>query len=122
MKERRKKEKIMILDDEAFLPSLKDQMWNIINNFDFDYVSKVMAMNIRKDSCTGEMIPWTTNTNLTPVSVPTVERLTASAIRLLQSAIDVDHDVYICRSGPFRVIKAHNRLILDFCLKTYSYD
>ena len=122
MKERNKSNKAVIYDDEAFLPDLKDQMWNIINNFDFDYIAKVMAMNIRKDSCTGEMIPWTINANLTSTSVPTIERLTASAIRLLQSAIDVDHDVYICRSGPFRVIKAHNRLILDFVLKTYSYD
>lgn len=122
MKERNKSKKSVIYDDEAFLPSLEEQLWNIINNFDFDYVSKVMAMNIRKDSCTGEMIPWTTNANLTSASVPTVERLIASAIHLLKSAIDVDHDVYICRSGPFRVIKAHNRLILDFVLKTYSYD
>lgn len=122
MKERNKSNKSVIYDDEAFLPSLEDQMWNIVNNFDFDYVSKVMAMNTRKDSCTGEMVPWTTNSNLTTASVPTVERLIASATRLLKSAIEVDHDVYICRSGPFRVIKAHNRLILDFVLKTYSYD
>lgn len=122
MKEKNKSNKSVIYDDEAFLPGLEDQLWNIINNFDFDYVAKVMAMNVRKDSCTGEMIPWTTNTTLTSASVPTVERLIASAIRLLKAAIEVDHDVYICRSGPFRVIKAHNRLILDFVLKTYSYD
>ena len=122
MKERNKSNKSVIYDDEAFLPSLEEQLWNIIHNFDFDYVSKVMAMNTRKDSCTGEMVPWTTNTTLTSASVPTVERLIAFAIRLLKSAIEVDHDVYISRSGPFRVIKAHNRLILDFVLKTYSYD
>lgn len=122
MKERNQSNKSVIYDDEDFLPSLEDQLWNIVNNFDFDYVSKVMAMNIRKDSCTGEMVPWTTNSSLTSASVPTVERLIASAIRLLKSAIDVDHDVYICRSGPFRVIKTYNRLILDFVLKTYSYD
>lgn len=122
MKEKNKSNKSVIYDDEAFLPGLEDQLWNIINNFDFDYVAKVMAMEIRKDPCTGQMVPWTTKTSLTSASVPTVERLIASAIRLLKSAIDVDHDVYICRSGPFRVIKAHNRLILDFVLKTYSYD
>lgn len=122
MKKKNKSNKSVIYDDEAFLPSLEEQLWNIIHNFDFDYVAKVMAMNTRKDSCTGEMVPWTTNTTLTSASVPTVERLIASAINLLKSAIDVDHDVYICRSGPFRVIKAHNRLILDFVLKTYSYD
>ena len=120
MKERNKSNKSVIYDDEAFLPSLEEQLWNIVNNFDFDYVSKVMAMNIRKDSLTGEMVPWITSH--IPDSVPTAARLAASATNLLKSAIEVDHDVYICRSGPFRVIKAHNRLILDFVLKTYSYD
>lgn len=122
MKEKNKSNKSVIYDDEAFLPGLEDQLWNIINNFDFDYVAKVMAMEVRKDPCTGQMVPWTLMSLRSPNKVPTVETLISFAIGLLKSAIDVDKDVYICRSGPFRVIKAHNRLILDFVLKTYSYD
>lgn len=122
MKERNKSKKSVIYDDETFLPSLEEQLWNIINNFDFDYVAKVMAMDVRKDPYTGQMVPWKLTSLRSPDKVSTVETLTSFAIGLMKSAIDVDKDVYICRGGPFRVIKAHNRLILDFVLKTYSYD
>ena len=121
MKERRKKKRLNYTDED-FLPSLGDQMINILDNFDFKYVAKVMAMNVRKN-IDGEMEPWkicvphTTNKR-----VPTVEDLMNLAIREMRAAIRSDNPVYISRSGPFRVIKAHKRLVLDFCLKTYSYD
>lgn len=121
MKERRKKKRLNYTDED-FLPSLSDQMIDILDNFDFEYVAKVMAMNVRKNT-DGEMGPWEMNiTNITNKRVPTIEDLMNLSMREMQAAIKSDNPVYISRFGPFRVIKAHKRLVLDFCLKTYSYD
>ena len=122
MKERREKNKRLNYTDEDFLPPLSYQMINILDNFDFKYVAKVMARNIRKN-IDGEMEPWKLCIpHTSDKRIPTVEDLMNLAIREMQAAIRSDNPVYISRSGPFRVIKAHKRLVLDFCLKTYSYD
>lgn len=121
MKERKIKKRLDYTDED-FLPPLGDQMIDILENFDFKYVANVMAMNIRKN-LEGQMVPWEICVLYTNKKrVPTVEDLINLAIREMQAAIKADNPVYISRSDPFRVIKAHNRLILDFCLKTHSYD
>lgn len=119
MKER-KIRKCLDYTDEDFLPPLEDQMIDILDNFDFQYVANVMATNIRKNS-EGQMVPWEIYIS-NKKRVPTAEDLMNIAIRDMQAAIKADNTVYISRSGPFRVIKAYNRLIIDFCLKTHSYD
>lgn len=119
MKERKSKKRLDYTD-ENFLPPLGDQMLNIIDNFDFKYVANVMATNIRKN-LEGQMVPWELFIS-NKKRIPTVEDLMNLAIKEMQAAIKADNPVYISRSGPFRVIKAYNRLILDFCLKTHSYD
>lgn len=119
MKERKIKKRLDYTD-ENFLPPLEDQMLNIIDNFDFKYVANVMATNIRKN-LDGQVVPWELFIS-DKKRIPTVEDLMNLAIKEMQAAIKADNPVYISRSGPFRVIKAYNRLILDFCLKTHSYD
>ena len=106
MKERKIKKRLDYTDEE-FLPPLGDQMIDILDKFDFQYVADVMATNIRKN-LEGQMVPWEIYIS-NKKRIPTAEDLMNIAI-------------YISRSGPFRVIKAYNRLILDFCLKTHSYD
>ena len=54
--------------------------------------------------------------------IPSEMQLKMMALDMMIPAINTDEKVYITRSGPFRLIKAHNRLILDFVLKTGSYD
>ena len=119
MKERKIKKRLDYTD-ENFLPPLEDQMLNIIDNFDFKYVANVMATNIRKN-LDGQVVPWELFIS-NKKRIPTVEDLMNLAIKEMKAAIKADNTVYISRSGPFRVIKAYNRLILDFCLKTHSYD
>lgn len=119
MKERKSKKRLDYTDED-FLPSLGDQMIDILDNFDFKYVANVMATNIRKN-LEGQMVPWELFIS-NKKRIPTVEDLMNLAIKEMQAAIKADNPVYISRSGPFRVIKAYNRLILDFCLKTHSYD
>lgn len=119
MKERKIKKRLDYTD-EYFLPSLEDQMIDILDKFDFQYVANVMAMNVRKD-LEGQMVPWEIYIS-NKKRIPTVKDLMNIAIKDMQAAIKADNPVYISRSGPFRVIKAYNRLILDFCLKTHSYD
>lgn len=119
MKERKIKKRLDYTDED-FLPPLEDQMLNIVDNFDFQYVANVMAMNIRKN-LEGKVAPWELFI-YNKKRIPTVEDLMNLAIKEMQAAIKADNPVYISRSGPFRVIKAYNRLILDFCLQTYSYD
>ena len=119
MKERKIK-KCLDYTDEDFLPSFEDQMLDILDNFDFQYVANVMAMDIRKN-LEGQMVPWEVYISNNK-RIPTVEDLINFAIEDMRAAIKADNPVYISRSGPFRVIKAYNRLILDFCLKTHSYD
>lgn len=119
MKERKIKKRLNYTDED-FLPPLEDQMLDILDKFDFQYVANVMAMNVRKD-LEEQMVPWEIHIS-NKKRVPTVEDLMNIAIKDMQAAIKADNPVYISRSGPFRVIKAHNRLILDFCLKTHSYD
>ena len=119
MKERKIKKRLNYTD-EHFLPPLGDQMLDILDKFDFQYVANVMAMSVRKD-LEGQMVPWEIYIS-NKKRIPTVEDLMNIAIKDMQAAIKADNPVYISRSGPFRVIKAYNRLILDFCLKTHSYD
>ena len=119
MKERKSKRRLDFTDED-FLPSLEDQMIEILDKFDFKYVATVLAMNVRKN-LDGQMVPWEIYVSR-KYRVPTVEDLMNCALRDMQAAIKSDNPVYISRSGPFRVIKAYNRLMLDFCLETYSYD
>jgi hypothetical protein len=119
MKERKSKKRLDYTDED-FLPSLVDQMIDILDKFDFKYVADIMATNIRKN-LEGQMVPWELFIS-NKKRIPTVEDLMNLAIKEMQAAIKADNPVYISRSGPFRVIKAYNRLILDFCLKTHSYD
>lgn len=119
MKERKIKKRLDYTDED-FLPPLEDQMIDILDKFDFKYVANVMATNIRKN-LEGQMVPWELFI-YNKKRIPTVEDLMNLAIKEMQAAIKADNPVYISRSGPFRVIKAYNRLILDFCLKTHSYD
>ena len=126
MKERVKRKKKLNYDDEDFLPSYDEQIKEILDNFDFDYVHKIMHMDVRKNS-DGEYEPWEVATHLTldgdyTTSLPTYPYLVNLATMLLQTAAAADNDVYITRSGPFRVIKSFNRLILDFTMHTWSYD
>lgn len=119
MKERKIKKRLNYTDED-FLPPLGDQMIDILDKFDFKYVANIMATNIRKN-LEGQMVPWELFIS-NKKRIPTVEDLMNLAIKEMQAAIKADNPVYISRSGPFRVIKAYNRLILDFCLKTESYD
>lgn len=119
MKERKIKKRLDYTDED-FLPPLGDQMIDILDKFDFKYVANIMATNIRKN-LEGQMVPWELFIS-NKKRIPTVEDLMNLAIKEMQAAIKADNPVYISRSGPFRVIKAYNRLILDFCLKTHSYD
>lgn len=121
MKERKSKKRLDYTDED-FLPPLGDQMIDILDKFDFKYVANVMAMNIRKN-LDGKMEPWEIHIPYTSHKrTPSAEDLMNLAIKEMQAAIKAANPVYISRSGPFRVIKAYNRLILDFCLKTHSYD
>ena len=119
MKERKIKKRLDYTDED-FLPPLGDQMIDILDKFDFKYVADVMATNIRKN-LDGQVVPWEIYIS-NKKRVPTVEDLMIIAMKDMRAAINSDNPVYISRSGPFRVIKAYNRLILDFCLKTHSYD
>ena len=121
MKERKIKKRLDY-SDEQFLPSLYEQAQYILNNFDFQHVSEVMAMSIRKD-IQGNKHPWKiTMRYLSEPVIPSETQLRMMALDMMIPAINTDKKVYITRSGPFRLIKAHNRLILDFVLKTESYD
>ena len=81
-----------------------------------------MAMSIRKD-IHGNKHPWKITMRYASESViPSEMQLRMMALDMMIPAINTDEKVYITRSGPFRLIKAHNRLILDFVLKTESYD
>lgn len=107
--------------DEDFLPTLFEQRDNILKNFDFLRVANIMAMNICRDWNTGTYSPWKIVVRY-GFHVPTVEDLKELATDLMNAAIDCSHSVYITRSGPFRVIKAYGRLILDFVITSWSYD
>ena len=107
--------------DEDFLPTLPEQRDNILENFDFTRVANTMAMNINKDWNTGKYSPWRIVVSY-GFHVPTVEDLKELATTLMNAAIDCSRSVYITRSGPFRVIKVHGRLILDFVITSWSYD
>ena len=107
--------------DEDFLPTLSEQRDNILKNFDFVRVANTMAMNIYKDWETGQYYPWRISVSY-GFHVPTVDDLKELATNLMNAAIDCSHSVYITRSGPFRVIKAYGRLILDFVVTSWSYD
>ena len=107
--------------DEDFLPTLPEQRDNILKNFDFTRVANTMAMNIYKDWNTGTYSPWRIVVKY-GYHVPTVEDLAELATDLMNVAIASSHSVYIIRSGPFRVIKAYGRLILDFVVTSWSYD
>ena len=107
--------------DEDFLPPLPEQRDNILENFDFTRVANTMAMNINKDWNTGTYSPWRIVVSY-GFHVPTVEDLKELATTLMNAAIDCSRSVYITRSGPFRVIKVHGRLILDFVITSWSYD
>ena len=107
--------------DEDFLPTLFEQRDNILKNFDFLRVANIMAMNIYRDWNTGTYSPWKIVVRY-GFHVPTVEDLKELATDLMNAAIDCSHSVYITRSGPFRVIKAYGRLILDFVITSWSYD
>ena len=107
--------------DEDFLPNLFEQRDNILKNFDFIRVANTMAMNIYKDWDTGQYSPWRIVVSY-GFHVPTVDDLKELATDLMNSAIDCSQSVYVTRSGPFRVIKVHGRLILDFVITSWSYD
>lgn len=107
--------------DEDFLPTLSEQRDNILKNFDFTRVANTMAMNIYKDWNTGTYSPWRMVVRY-GYHVPTVEDLKELATDLMNVAINCSHSVYVTRSGPFRVIKVHGRLILDFVITSWSYD
>lgn len=107
--------------DEDYLPTLHEQRDNILKNFNFTQVANIMAMNIYKDWNTGQCTPWRIMVSY-GFHVPTVDDLKALATDLINAAIKCSHSVYITRSGPFRVIKAHGRLILDFVITSCSYD
>ena len=107
--------------DEDFLPTLTEQRDNILKNFDFTRVANTMAMNIYKDWNTGQYSPWRMVVRY-GYHVPTVDDLVELATDLMNVAIACSHSVYITRSGPFRVIKAYGRLILDFVVTSWSYD
>lgn len=107
--------------DEDFLPTLPEQRDNILKNFDFTRVANIMAMNICKDWNTGQCSPWRIVVRY-GYHVPTVDDLVELATDLMNVAIHCSHSFYITRSGPFRVIKAYGRLILDFVITSWSYD
>ena len=111
------------LTDEDFLPSLNAQKEDILQNFDFEYVLDVLLIpNIYKDPYTGIRTAWTLYNGMHQVEYPTVATLKSIASNLLTGAIQCADPVYIGRCGPFRVIKAESRLILDCILTTWSYD
>ena len=107
--------------DEDFLPTLPEQRDNILKNFDFTRVANTIAMNIYKDWKTGQYSPWRITVSY-GFHVPTVDDLKTLATDLMNAAINCSHSVYVTRSGPFRVIKAYGRLILDFVVTSWSYD
>lgn len=107
--------------DEDFLPTLSEQRDNILKNFDFTRVANIMAMNIYKDWKTGQYTPWRMIVSY-GFHVSTVDDLKELATDLMNAAINHSQSVYVTRSGPFRVIKVHGRLILDFVITSGSYD
>ena len=107
--------------DEDFLPTLFEQRDNILKNFDFVRVANTMAMNIYKDWNTNEYTPWRMSLSY-GFHIPSVDDLRIVAAKLMNSAIKCPKSIYISRTGPFRVIKAHGRLILDFVITSWSYD
>lgn len=104
-------------DDENFLPTLEEQKEYILNETNFEYIANVLQMPIKESN-----IPWVVRYSDGTFRIPDTKMLKSTADDLLSGAIKADTDVYSCRFGPFRVIKAYNRLILDLCIYTMSYD
>ena len=104
-------------DDENFLPTLEEQKEYILNETNFEYIANVLQMPIKESKT-----PWIVRYSDGTFRIPDVKMLKSTADDLLSGAIKADTDVYSCRFGPFRVTKIYNRLILDLCIYTMSYD
>ena len=104
-------------NDENFLPTLEEQKEYILNETNFEYIANVLQMPIKESNT-----PWIIRYSDGTFSIPNKEVLKSTANDLLSGAIKADIDVYSCRFGPFRVTKIYNRLILDLCIYTMSYD
>lgn len=120
MKTKQKVHKSQFIDED-FLPDLFEQRDEILKNFDFTRVANIMAMNVYKNWNTNEYTPWRMSLSY-GFHVPSVDDLRIIAVKLINSAIKCPKSLYISRTGPFRVIKAHGRLILDFVITSWSYD
>lgn len=105
------------MTDEDFIPTLEEQKEYILNNTNFEYIANTLQMPI-KESNTPWIIKYSNGTSI----IPDVKHLKSTSEHLLTMAIQAPTDLYISRFGPFRVIKAYNRLILDFCIYSMSYD
>lgn len=110
-------EKKVNYTDEDFLPTLEEQKEFILKNTNFEYIANVLQMPIKESN-----MPWIVRYSNGTFSIPDEEMLKSTANDLLSGAIKADTDIYCSRFGPFRVIKAYKRLILDLCIYSMSYD
>jgi hypothetical protein len=110
-------EKEINYTDENFLPTLEKQKEFILENTNFEYIANVLQMPVKENKT-----PWIVKYSNKTSTIPDVNHLISTAEHLLTTAIQAPGSIYISKFGPFRIIKAYNRLILDFCIYTMSYD
>ena len=117
-----------VRDPEA--PSLREQRDNILKNFDFKTLAKVMALPCRpiyRDDNCEELVgyePWRVFTKEGFI-VPDEAELRQSAERLLNQVMvqSLNGDKYIWMAcGPFKVTFRYGILELEAILTSWSWD
>lgn len=117
-----------VIDEEA--PSLREQRDDILKNFDFKTLAKVMALPcipIYKDDNYEELVgyePWRVYTKEGFI-VPDESELRQSAEKLLNQVMvqSLNGDKYaFIACGPFKVTFRYGILELDAVLSSWSWD
>ena len=109
------------------MKSLQEQAWEIMNNFDFEYLQLFMRSSIARPIYNDNKFIGTQNWKIltkTGFDVPTVEKLKDIALNLIEEII-TEHSKEICYSistGPFKVSIISGRLYLETILIDWYYD
>lgn len=96
---------------EDFVLSKEKHVQEIMDNFDFTKVERVM-----------NHLNWTWFDSEKP---PTISRLKSSAKKLLEDVYDTktpDDQIYSISSGGFKAIKMNNFLDLEFVLSSFDSE
>lgn len=111
------------------MKSLQEQAWEIMNNFDFEYLQLFMSSNIARPVYADNISKFIGTKNWKILTkngfeVPTVEELKDGALNLINKLIEEHSKENYCSisTGPFKVSIIGGRLYLETILIDWYYD